>query len=193
LAGVQPVGQQASPAPDTQVVIGTCRQVTLQLAASPVSCSAVHGSPSSGQEVGQVLGGSQVSPAPTRPSLQRAAQSPSFVPEHPGGQQPSPAMQAVISWWTQARVQPWAEPEALSTVQALASSHVLRQAPWWPAVIARSQLSPLSTTPLPQINWQSLSLAVEQPGGQQPSPPAHPVIGMATQAALHFSAVPRRT
>ena len=139
-----------------------------------------------------MLGGLQVSPAPMRPSVQRGAQSPSLAPEHPGGQQPSPAMQAVTGWWTQVRVQPSAEPEATSTVQALASSQVLRQAPWWPAVIARSQFSPSSTTPLPQISWQSLSLAVEQPGGQQPSPPAHPVIGIATQAALQVPA-PRRT
>jgi len=165
--------------------------VTLQLAASPVSCSAVQGSPSSGQEVGQVLGGSQVSPAPMRPSVQRGAQSRSLALEQPGGQQPSPAMQAVTGWWTHVRVQPSVEPDATSTVQALASSQVPRQAPWWPAVIARSQFSSASTTPFPQIAWQSLSLAVEQPGGQHPSPPAHPVIGMATQAALH--SVPRRT
>ena len=140
-----------------------------------------------------MLGGSQVSPAPMRPSVQRGAQSPSLAPEQPGGQQPSPAMQAVTGWWMQVRVHPSAEPEAKSTVQALASSQVLRQAPWWPAVIARSQFSSLSTTPLPQIGWQSLSLAVEQPGGQHPSPLAHPVIGMATQAALQVVAVPRRT
>ena len=191
-AGVHPVGQQASPAAATQLVIGTWRQVTLQLAASPVSCSAVHGSPSSGQVVGQVLGGSQVSPAPIRPSAQLGAQSRSLAPEQPGGQQPSPARQAVTVWWVQVRVQPSAEPETISTVQALASSQVLRQAPWWPAVIARSQFSSLSTTPLPQIGWQSLSLAVEQPGGQQLSPFAHPTIGIATQAALQVPP-PRRT
>jgi len=128
-----------------------------------------------------------------RPSLQRGAQSPSLAPEQPGGQQPSPAMQAVTGWWMQVRVQPSAEPEATSTVQALASSQVRGQAPWWPAVIARSQFSSLSTTPFPQIGWQSLSSAVEQPGGQQLSPPAHPVIGKGTQAALQLVAVPLRT
>src|SRR6185295_15324891 len=72
---VQPVGQQESAFAPEQAVIGTCRQAALQVAEAPVSCSAVHGSPSSGQDVGQLAGGSQVSPAPMRPSGQWGAQS----------------------------------------------------------------------------------------------------------------------
>jgi hypothetical protein len=102
----------------------------------------VHGSPSSGQVVGQVVGGSQVSPAPIRPSPQRGLQSESVAPVQPAGQQASSSRQAVIVSCWQARVQPATVPEARSTVQASASSQDRAQAPGWPAVIARSQRSP---------------------------------------------------
>lgn len=178
-----------------QPVIGTWRHEASQLAAPPVNRSTVHASPSSGQVVGQVLGGSHVSPAPILRSPHVAAQSPSVAVEQPFGQQPSPSMQPVIDAWAQARVQAWPLPDARSRVQAFPSSQVCGQAPGIPAVIARSQVSAASTTPSPQTTVQSLSyvgasVAAEQPAGQHPSPPAHAVISVATQVVLQFARVP---
>jgi hypothetical protein len=155
-----------------------------------VSCSIVQRSPSSGQVAGQEAAGSHVSPAPTWPSPQIGAQSASVAGVHPGGQQPSPARQAVIGAWPQAREQPATDPEAKSSVQAFPSSQEGGHQPGMPAVMARSQRSPGSTTPSPQTAGQSLSSAASQPGGQQPSPGAHAPIGRVTQRALHAAAVP---
>jgi hypothetical protein len=190
---VHPVGQQESrPAPE-QEVMGMCRQAAVQVAALPTSCSDVQGSPSSGQVVGQVLGGSQVSPAPARLSPHCGLQSLSVAAVQPSGQQPSSERQPAIGWWMQAREHPSGDPDAKSSVQALPSSQVRGQAPGRPAVIARSQLSLSPTTPSPQMAAQSESVAIVQPVGQQPSPSAQAVIGIATQWALHVAAVPCRT
>ena len=89
----------------------------------------MHWSPSSGQVAGQLDGGSQVSPAPTRPSPQVVAQSASAAALQPGGQQPSPLTQAVIGSWAQAREQPSIVPDAKSAVQASPSSQLAAQAP----------------------------------------------------------------
>ena len=89
----------------------------------------MHRSPSSGQVVGQLDGGSQVSPAPTRPSPQVAAQSLSAAALQPGGQQPSPLTQAAIGSCVQAREQASTVPDAKSAVQASPSSQVAAQAP----------------------------------------------------------------
>src|SRR5215831_20290449 len=59
VAWVHPVGQQRSAVVPEQAVMGTWVQATLQWAASPVSRSIVQRSPSSGQLVGQLSGGSQ--------------------------------------------------------------------------------------------------------------------------------------
>jgi hypothetical protein len=193
LAGVQPVGQQESALPPEQVVIGMWRQATLHIAASPVSCSTVQGSPSSGHEVGQVLGGSQVSPAPTWRSPQLGMQSRSFAAEQPNGQQPSSGIHAVSGVWLQLREQPSMEPDAWSKVHALPSSQVRAQAPGAPVVMARSQLSPFSTTPSPQMVGQSLSLVGLHPGAQHLSSSRQAVIGIATHAALQVSARPVTT
>jgi hypothetical protein len=191
VAAEQPVGQQKSAFDPEQAVMGTCRQAALQWTGSPMSCSFVQGSPSSGQLVGQVLGGSQVSPAPIRPSGQWGLQSESVAVVHPAGQQPSSSRQAVIASCWQVRVQPATEPEARSTVQALASSQDRAQAPGIPAVMARSHVSPPDTTASPQTTGQSESVAVVQPDGQQPSPPRQPVMGVATQLALQEAGDPR--
>src|SRR5262245_31003372 len=120
-------------------------------------------------------------------------QSPSLPALQPFGQQPSPERQPVTGWWMQVREQPSGDPEAKSSVQALASSQERGQAPGKPAVIARSQLSLLPTTPSPQMPAQSESVAIVQPAGQQPSPFAQAVIGIATQWALQVSTRPCRT
>jgi len=173
--------------------MGKWTQAALQAAASPTSLSAVQGSPSSGQEVGQLDGGSQVSKAPTCPSPQRGAQSLSVAAEHPAGQQPSPSMHAVIAWCEQRRVQASLEPEAKSAVQASPSSQLRGHDPATPVVIPRSQVSPVSTMPLPQTTAQSLSLPDQHPAGQHWSPSAQAVICVATQVALQALAVPLTT
>src|SRR5690349_8890352 len=53
-----------------------------------------------------------------------------------------------------------------------------------------SQVSPASTTPLPQLAEQLLSLLALQPGGQQPSPLRQVVIGCRVQAAVQLAALP---
>ena len=70
-------------------------QATLQLAALPVRVSVVQALPSL-QLVGQLLGGSQVSPGSTTPLSQVAEQSSSSLALQPLGQQPSPLLHAVI-------------------------------------------------------------------------------------------------
>lgn len=190
---VHPVGQHRSALVPEQVVIGTWRQAALQVSEDPVSCSVVHGSPSSGQVVGQLLGRSHVSPAPTRPSPHFGAQSLSVSAEQAAGQQPSFGTQPVMGAWLHAREHPSTDPDAWSNVQASPSSQVRLQAPGWPAVIARSQFSLVSTTPSPQMGWQSLSSPAVHPGGQQWSPPTQAVTGVATQVALQLLARPVTT
>lgn len=188
---MQPVGQQRSRVRPEQLVIGRWRQAALQVAGSPTRISVVQGSPSSGQVVGQVLGGSQVSPVSIFLSPQVAWQSLSVAGVHPEGQQPSPLRQATIVVCVQWREQSLLDPLAMSTVQASPSSQVSAQAPGNPAVIARSHCSPASTTPSPQMGEQSGSLAAVQPGGQQESPPTQAVMGVTTQAALQVAGEPR--
>ncbi len=84
----------------------------------------------------------------------------------------------------QARVQAATVPAVTSTVQALLSSQVLAHAPSTPAVMARSQASPGSTTPLPQRGAQSLSVRLVHPSGQQPSSSRQLLDTLATQRAL---------
>jgi len=186
------LGQQRSERVPEQLVMGTWRQVTSQCSGSPTSSSVVQGSPSSGQVVGQVVLGSQVSPAPTCLSPHLPAQSLSLSALQPGGQQPSSFMQPTMGAWVQRRVQLALDPLARSVVQASSSSQVRAQAPGSPAVIARSQASPASTAPSPQTGVQSGSLAAVQPAGQQLSPEVQAVIGTATHEEVQLVGDPRK-
>src|SRR5579863_2418796 len=112
------LGQQRSEVAPEQVVMGMWRQATLHCATSPTSSSVVQGSPSSGQVVGQVVLGSQVSPAPTWLSPHVGAQSLSLAALQPAGQQPSSLRQAAMGAWVQCRVQLAIDPLATSVVQA---------------------------------------------------------------------------
>jgi hypothetical protein len=80
---------------------------------------------------------------------------------------------------------------ATSTVHASWSSHVAAQAPGLPAVMRRSQVSPMLMTPSPQMTWQSESVAAVHPAGQQLSAGAQLVMGSVTHSALQESALPR--
>jgi hypothetical protein len=85
---------------------------------------------------------------------------------HPGGQQPSPLEQLVILLVTHLAVQTLASPIMRVGAQASPGAHVDGQAPGLPAAMARSQLSPGSTSPLPQVAEQSGSLEAVQPAWQ---------------------------
>ena len=53
-----------------------------------------------------------------------------------------------------------------------------------------SQVSPASTTPLPQLTEQSSSLVESQPLGQQPSPEMHALMEVWLQATLQLLELP---
>ena len=55
---------------------------------------------------------------------------------------------------------------------------------------AGSQVSPGSTTPLPQLGEQSVSVLALHPAGQQPSPDTHVVIAVWLQVALQLALLP---
>src|SRR5262245_38669037 len=116
------------------------------------------------------------------PSPQPSEQSLSEAWLAPAGQQPSPAAGWVISVCAHAAVQlpPFC---SVSAVQATPSSQAVGQAPVWPAAIAVSQVSPVSTTPLPQPAGQSGSELMSAPGGQQLSPAAGAVIAPCTHCS----------
>jgi hypothetical protein len=129
------------------VVTGWNVQAAEQLPALPVSVSVVQALPSL-QEVGQLP--SQVSLASTTPSPQYAEQSWSLAVTQPAGQQPSPLLHVVIAAKEQAAEQLAALPVSVSVVQALPSLQEVGQ--------LLSHVSPVSTTPSPQVAEQSLSL-----------------------------------
>jgi hypothetical protein len=166
-----PPGQQPSPA--VQAVIGVFVQATLQLAFDPVRASVVQALPSLHvipEQTGVAGATSQVSPLSTAPLPHTAAQSLSLfrlqVPDPPPGQQPSPAMHAVIGVFVQATLQLAFDPVRTSAVQALPSLHVIPEQTI--AAGATSQVSPLSMRPLPQPG-QSTSIVGPHPVGQNPS------------------------
>jgi len=66
-------------------------------------------------------------------------------------------------------------------VQAIESSQEVGQDPA-PDVIPLSQVSPDSTTPLPQTGLQSESVFALHPAGQQPSAATHVVMGVPAQS-----------
>jgi hypothetical protein len=143
----------------------------------------VQGSLSS-QLVGQVDGGSQVSPFSTAPLPQVGEQSRSVLALHPVGQQPSPPIQAVMAVWVQATLQVALPPVIWSVVQALLSLQEVGQEDFG------SQVSPFSTTPLPHFGVQSESLLALHPVGQQPSPPIQAVMAVWLQATLQLALLP---
>ena len=102
-------------------------------------------------------------------------QSLSVAEVHPSGQQPSSAIHAVMEVWVQATLQLALLPVIPSVVQALPSSQLVGQAPG-PDAIPLSQVSPDSTTPLPQLGEQSESVFALHPAGQQPSSATHVVM-----------------
>ena len=151
----------------------------MQFSAEPVFESMLQALPSlqlSGQSP------SQVSPASVILFPQLTEQSSSTVESQPAGQQPSAAAHSVICWWLHATLQFSLEPVMVSMVQAVPSLQPSAQSP--------SQVSPVSTAPLPQLAEQSLSVLALQAAGQQPSSSAQAVISAKLQATLQFSGEP---
>ena len=155
----------------------------MQLAVLPGIVAVVHGLLSL-QLVGQVAGGSQVSPDSMMPLPHAAEQLLSLALVQPLGQQPSPLVQVVMLVWLQATLQLAALPVIVSVVHGLLSLQLAGHVP------GGSQVSPDSTTPLPQLGLQLLSLLALQPEGQQPSPPTHAVMVVCVQATLQVAALP---
>jgi len=94
LAAVHPPGQQLSP--EAQVIcLPASTHLAVQVSGAPSSFCRVQ--PMAGHLVGQLEGGSQVSPVSMAPFPHEAWQSLSLAALQPGGQQPSPPRQAVCS------------------------------------------------------------------------------------------------
>ena len=151
LQGVQPVGQQPSLFTHAEMVVYT--QAALQ--AVPVSIAVWQASGAvqlfGHMPVPEVIAVSQVSlqAVSTTPFPQVHVQSMSLLLLHAAGQQPSLIiLQAVIPVWVQLAVQVPAFCSA-SVVQPLLSLQLVGHTPV-PEVIVVSQVSPLSTRPLPQ-------------------------------------------
>jgi len=178
---LHPAGQQ--PSPEVQIVIAVWVQATLQLALLPVILSVVHALKSL-QLAGQDDGGSQVSPFSTTPLPHFGWQSESLLALHVGGQQPSLPTQTVMAVWLQATLQVSRPPVITSVVQALLSLQLAGQEDFG------SQVSPLSTTPLPHFGWQSESLLALHPPGQQPSPALQVLMVVWLQAMLQLALLP---
>jgi hypothetical protein len=179
-AELQPAGQQ--PSPPAHWVIAWCVQTRLQVAADPVEPSRVQES-ASAQVDGQLP--SHSSPASTTPLPQKGWQSVSVLALQPGAQQPSALRHWVMATFEQTRLQLEAEPlTTVSAVQATPSLQPARQLP--------SQVSPGSTTVLPQTAGQSASETLVQPAGQQPSAAPQLVVAVWVQAAVQFAALPVR-
>ena len=105
----------------------------------------------------------------------------------PVGQHPSPLAHAVMGALAHAAVQ--VPPlESVAEVHVMVAEHVVGHAPATPVEMAVSQVSPASTTPLPQREAQSLSLVALQLEGQQRSPPVQLVIAVDSHAAAHVPA-----
>ena len=181
-------GSSRSASSAEQVVIGSVAAGGVAGVGGALSCSGVHGSPSSGQVVGQLLGGSQVSPAPTRPSPHFGAQSLSVV-GRAGRRAATVVRDAAGDRRVAARSRaPLGRPRRQVERAGVAVIAGARAGARLAAVIARSQFSLVSTTPSPQMGGQSLSSTAVHPGGQQRSPPTQAVTGVATHAALQLFA-----
>ena len=112
---------------------------------------------------------SQVSPASTTPLPHFTGQSRSVSEVAPLGQQPSLASRLAVSV-VLAHLRVQAPPERESLVQASLSSQSARVGHLpAPEEIPGSQVSPLSSRPLPHPTGQSRSVSEVAPAGQQPS------------------------
>jgi len=128
---------------------------------------------------------SQVSPDSTTPLPHTALVQLGSVPDpQPLGQQPSLGPHEVMLVCLQLAVQLDAMPNRVSAVQLLLSLHEVGQ------LEGGSQVSPCSTTPLPQRGWQSGSLFALQVAGQHPSDKLQLVMGVCVHAAVHEATLP---
>jgi hypothetical protein len=94
---------------------------------------------------------SQVSRGSTKLFPHVDEQSLSIEKLQPLGQQPSPPIHALTSSFTHCALQAADDPSSVLRVHAMPSSQIVGHAPGMPAAIMRSQVSPVSITPLPQF------------------------------------------
>jgi hypothetical protein len=102
----------------------------------------------------------------------------------PLGQQPSPEVHAVMAVLLQATLQFSALPVSRSSVHAMRSSQLAGHE------AGGSQVSPLSSEPLPQLAEQSTSVVWLQPAGQQPSPELQMTMVLNVHATLQVAVFP---
>jgi hypothetical protein len=176
LMAVQPVGQQASLLAQALCSLPFTHWTSHDGA---LPWGTRNWQPRAGQLVGQLP--SQISPVSTIPLPQRGVQSGSEVALQELGQQASSATHAV---WTAPSTQCASQVDAAPCSDRSwqpTGSHFDGQLP--------SQISPGSTTPLPQTAPQSESRTLLHPLGQQASPLAQEVVGAdGTQAAWQVPA-----
>lgn len=115
-----------------------------------------------------------------------AGQSGSSRSVAPSGQQRSLVLRsaAILLGGAQSAVQRSALPIGRSSVHGSPSSHEIRQ------LVDGSQVSPPSTTLLPQLGEQSESLFALAFAGQQPSPFLAATTGMLVHLTLHWAMLP---
>ena len=186
IVGPHPVGQNPSAGPQVRLVVV---QRYVQALTLPDEVRTLSTSDTQAVIcVMQVLGGSQVSPVSTRP-LPQPGQSTSIVGPHPVGQNPSagPQVRLVV---VQRYVQALTLPDEVRMLSASDTHAVI----WVVQALGGSQVSPASTTLLPQAGWQSVSLVELQLDGQQPSLFAHAVCKLPlTHRTSQVAALPART
>jgi len=186
IVGPHPVGQNPSAGPQVRLVVV---QRYVQAPTLPDEVRTLSTSDTQAVIcVMQALGGSQVSPVSTRP-LPQPGQSTSIVGPHPVGQNPSagPQVRRVVA---QTYVQALTLPDEVRMLSASDTHAVI----WVVQALGGSQVSPASTTLLPQAGWQSVSLLELQLDGQQPSLFAHAVCKLPlTHRTSQVAALPART
>ena len=128
-------------------------------------------------------------PISTVPLPQTGWQSLSLLAWQAGGQQPSPLRQAVL----QAGVHALGRCRRRRFPAGMRQLAAHRRATGGAVVAVALSSQAASVTPLPQRHWQSPSLTLVQPDGQQPSPEVQVVITVSsTHSALHWAALALR-
>jgi hypothetical protein len=148
--------------------MGVFMHAAVHCAADPTSMSLVQGSLSS-QDVGQgvLVPASHFSLLSRTPSPHFAGQSLSLLAFAPSGQQPSPAVTAVISVITHSASHFVAEPVSFEVAHPMAEGQVLGQS-------SPSQLSPVSRMPLPHCGVWLPCPELPAPAVSPPTPPLPP-------------------
>jgi hypothetical protein len=183
LLALHPVAQHMSPFVQEVTKVEFTQRAVHAVA---VPCRVRSWQPIGGQLLGQFPSQNSLQAASVTPLPHWQLQSLSLTLVQPDAQQPSPFAQVAITVsFTHSAVHAAAVPCSRRRWQPIAGQ-VVGQFP--------SHFSPASTTPLPQRIAQSLSLALLQVAGQQPSPWAQAVwVPSSVQRAVQAAALPVRS